>query len=207
MTDFCRCWLQTFPPLSIFLLANYLLVLHFLQTWTLESLRSAHIRGSEQVAVTSGMKSSDPNKTFMTLSGNLNTQIPSQWCDPFSLDLSLHRSTMVRTILMPLLFTHDELSYCLRVEDRKIWKRQITRLCVCVCTCVFFEAFPFPVERCAPLRRELGPLQLLLPIHMRTLDSLTQCSFQPRLPHPSLPPSTIHWTPFSSCARFCCWWH
>lgn len=107
-----------------------------------------------------------------------------------------YRSTIVTTILTPLLSKHDELARHLCVEDRlkHIEKYEKSLECVCVC----LEPFLLPVERCAPLRREPGPLQLLLLMHMHTLDSLTQCWFHMSLissPSPSLPPSITHSTP------------
>lgn len=61
-----------------------------------------------------------------------------------------------------------------------------------VCACVYLEPFPLPLERCAPVRREPEPLQLLAALHMHTLDSLTKHSFHISLitrPSPTPPPS------------------
>lgn len=61
-----------------------------------------------------------------------------------------------------------------------------------VCACVYLEPFPLPLERCAPVRREPEPLQLLAALHTHTLDSLTNRSFHISLitwPSPTPPPS------------------
>lgn len=66
-------------------------------------------------------------------------------------------------------------------------------LCVCLRAhgFVYLEPFLLPVERCAPLRREQGPLQLLSLMHMHTLDSLTQCSVHISLLTFPIPPALI----------------